>query len=105
MTDTPRPQHLVALDRANYVRKRRGEVGRALRGGDLSPVDAILGRLDDGDADEIVGGMPLRDVLQTVHRVQPADRDLGGLNAQRRVRVVEILRSVAPWVDGETAAA
>lgn len=114
--DAPRPQHLQALDRANHVRRRRAEITRGLKGGDLSPVDAILGDLDD-DANDIIDRMALRDVLTTVRRVGastareivrivkvPPEIKVGSLSLERRKRVVEVLRGVAPWIDEQRAA-
>lgn len=118
MTDEPKPQHLEALERATYVRTRRAAILRDLRSGDRSVVDAVTGTLDDGDADDLLKPVKVRDVIECVRRVGGSssgrildvarvnrEMTLGRLSAARRQAVVEALLRVAPWAAPDREAA
>ena len=116
--DVPRPQHLDALARANYVRTVRAQILRDLREGNRSIPAAILGELNDGDADDLLVAVPVRVLLETTRRIGvqqsarilnaakiPHDATLRVLSPTRRRAIVEVLRHVAPWCESSSGGA
>lgn len=85
ITATP-PQYMRALEKANEVKRRHGEIRRQIRQGDLTVAEALR------EHDDEIDGMKLTYLLQAQTRVgeQKTRRALAMIGASRAVRVRDL---------------